>query len=312
MSALDPLQIAALEASNGKKGFAFFWRTSGKTLIALTEFSFLQSQGVVDRMIVVCPNSFKGGWMDEIEKHGFQFDIHIWQSVKKTRHSPTFMNLGYHSKGPPVLIINFDAARMPGVLRALCIWAARGKAYLAIDESIQIKGHATAQTKAMHTLAPVCAFTRLLRVRPQSQGPHDLWGQLRAIGVFQLTIFFSFRGHFCIMVAERTSKSWRPHQNRQASRRSWRPSFSRPREKDWLPCCRARTTPSATSAMSAEQQHRYKQMEHQFLLEIESGVITRRGSPSPNTPSSLRSNADLSMMKTASFTNSSRRRRIRD
>ena len=26
--------------------------------------------GAVERLVVICPNSFKGGWANEIEKHG--------------------------------------------------------------------------------------------------------------------------------------------------------------------------------------------------------------------------------------------------
>ena len=36
-----------------------------------------------DRMIVVCPNTFKQGWVDEIEKHGFQIEATIYESSKK-------------------------------------------------------------------------------------------------------------------------------------------------------------------------------------------------------------------------------------
>ena len=44
MSQLDPVQIAALDFARGKKGVGFFLEQGlGKTLIALTEFSFLQS-----------------------------------------------------------------------------------------------------------------------------------------------------------------------------------------------------------------------------------------------------------------------------
>ena len=174
MSALDPVQIAALEFSEGKQGVGWFLEQGlGKTLIALTEFSFLYQTGKVDRMIVVAPNSFKKGWLEEAEKHGFAFDLHIWRSTKKTA-AADFLN-GRHEK-PPVLIINYEAARMPGVLRALQIWASRGYAYLAIDESIQIKSHKSAQTKAIHKLAQwspftgetmLCRYVRILTGRPR-------------------------------------------------------------------------------------------------------------------------------------------------
>ena len=206
MSALDPVQIAALEFAEGKQGVGFFLEQGlGKSLIVLTEFSFLYQTGKVDRMIIVTPNTFKAGFLDEIEKHGFQFDVHIWRSSKKA-DAANWLNK-HHDK-PPVLIINYEAARAPGILRALQIWANRGSAYLTIDESIQIKGHKSLQTKAIHKLAQwspfsgdtmLCRYIRILTGKPSVQGPHDLWGQLRAIGLFQQTNFYAFRGSFCVM-----------------------------------------------------------------------------------------------------------------
>ena len=87
-------------------------------------------------------------------------------------------------------------------------WARRGRTYLAIDESIAIKGNKSAHTKAVHQLTawdnavdlPMHVhFIRILTGRPQTQGPQDLWGQLRAIGRFRSKNFYSFRGEYCVM-----------------------------------------------------------------------------------------------------------------
>ena len=244
VSQLDPVQIAALDFARGKKGVGFFLEQGlGKSLIVLTEFSFLQAQGVVDRMIIITPNTFKRVVQDEIDKHGFRFDVHIWQSAKKA-DALAFLSLGYHSKGPPVLIINYDAARMSGVLRALCIWAARGKAYLAIDESIQIKGPKSLQTKAMQILAPTCLYTRLLTGRPQTQGPHDLWGQLRAIGVLPGVNFYAFRGRYCVMGGWQ-DKEVLAAKNVDELARTMAPVVFQARRRIGCPSCRARITRSA-------------------------------------------------------------------
>ena len=272
MSQLDPVQIEAIKFSWGKRGVGFNLEQGlGKTLVALTEFSFLHQKGRVDRMIVVCPNTFKRGWLDEIEKHGFQFDVHIWRSDKKIA-AAAWLNIHHHF-GPPVLIINYDAARMPGVLRALRIWAARGPTYLAIDESIQIKGHKSLQTKSVHHLAPGCAYVRILSGRMQTQGPHDLWGQLRAIGLFPETNFYAFRGRFAIM------GGWQDRQVMGAKNvdhlaATMAPVVFQAKKKDWLPNLPRKDMTIRDYRMSAEQQRQYNQMEHQFLLEIENGVIT--------------------------------------
>ena len=280
VSQLDPVQIAALEFAEDKQGVGWFLEQGlGKTLCALTEFSFLFQTAKVDRMIVICPNTFKAGWLDEIEKHGFKFDTHIFRSTKKTAAAEWLNN---RHDLPPVLIINYEAARMPGVIRALKIWALRGRAYLAIDESIQIKGHKTAQTKAVHQLAAwsqftneteVCRYIRILTGRPQTQGPHDLWGQLRAIGLFQKTNFYSFRGYFCFMGGWE-NKEVLAAKNTEELGRLMAPVVFKASKADWLPLLPRKDMTIRDYKMSEDQQRQYNQMEKQFLLEIESGVIT--------------------------------------
>ena len=271
MSALDPVQVAALDFAQGKPGVGWFMEQGlGKTLTALTEFSFLYQRGKVDRAIVICPNTFKKGWFDEAEKHGFQFDIHIWRSSKKA-DAANWLNK--HHEKPPVLIINYEAARAPGVNRALQIWSSRGSVYLAIDESIQIKGHKSLQTKAIHKLAPLCRYSRILTGRPQTQGPHDLWGQLRAIGLFRDTNFYSFRGAFCVMGGWENKEVIRA-KNTEGLARAMEGAVFQAKKKDWLPNLPRKAPTIRDYKMSAAQQAQYNQMEKQFLLEIESGVVT--------------------------------------
>ena len=280
MSSLDPVQVAALDFAQGKQGVGWFLEQGlGKTLLALTEFSFLYQTGKVDRMIVICPNTFKAGWLDEIEKHGFKLDVHVWRSSKKTA-AADFLN-GRHEK-PPVLVINYEAARMPGVNRALQIWAARGNAYLVIDESIQIKGHKSAQTKAIHKLAQwspytgetmLCRYVRILTGRPQTQGPHDLWGQLRAIGLFRDTNFYSFRGAFCVMGGWEMKEVIRA-KNTEALARAMEGSIFQAKKADWLPLLPRKSQTIRDYRMSEDQQRQYNQMERQFLLEMAEGIIT--------------------------------------
>ena len=229
-------------------------------------------------MIVICPNTFKAGWNDEIDKHGFSFDVHIWRSTKKAA-AADFLN-SRHDK-PPVLILNYEAARTPGVNRALQIWAARGYAYLAIDESIQIKGHKSAQTKAVHKLAQwspftgetmLCRYVRILTGRPQTQGPHDLWGQLRAIGLFRETNFYAFRGAFCIMGGWEMKEVVRA-KNTEALARAMEGSVFQAKKADWLPLLPRKSMTIRDYQMSDDQQRQYNQMEKQFLLEIANGDI---------------------------------------
>ena len=286
MSWLDPVQVAALKFATGKLGVGWFAEQGlGKTLMALYEFAMLYDQRKVDRMVVVCPNTFKQGWVDEIQKHKLKFDSHIWESSKKDA-AVNWMNAS-HDK--PVLIINYEAIRMPNVLAAIRIWASRGNAYLAIDESIQIKSppNKSQRTKAVHALAAWSRYThepqgvryvRLLTGRPQTQGPHDLWAQMQAIGAFLETNFYAFRGHFCIMESRKYGDKSFPTvigaKNTETLARAMEPIVFQAKKADWLPLLPRKDFTIREYQMSGDQKRQYNQMEKQFLLELESGVVT--------------------------------------
>jgi SNF2 family DNA or RNA helicase len=277
MSTLDPVQIAALDFARGKPGVGFFMEQGlGKTLTALAEFSAYQpwrredgldyNPNRADRMIVVCPNSFKKGWVEEIEKHGFRYISMIYRSSQKTDAGKFLALQGQNS--PPVLIINYEAIRRLDVLKAVRLWASKGKTYLAVDESIQIKGHRSRQTKALHALAAVCAWRRILTGRPQSQGPHDLWGQLRVIGLFPDTNFYAFRGAFCVMGGWQMKEVVRA-QNEEILARMMAPVVFYAKKKDWLPELPRKDATIREYKMTGEQKKQYDQMESSFLLYLE-------------------------------------------
>jgi SNF2 family DNA or RNA helicase len=280
MSPLDPVQLAALDFSQGKFGVGWFMEQGlGKSLTALAEFAYLYERNKADRMVIICPNTFKNGWVDEIEKHGFNFDVHVFRSSKKEAAG---VWLRQNHNAAPVLIVNYEAVRLPNVMKALVVWCKMGRAYLAIDESIQIKGNKSSQTKAVHQIAAWSKFTgepivarwvRLLTGRPQTQGPQDLWGQLRAIGLFLDTNFYNFRGLFCVMGGWQFKEVIAP-KNAEGLAKAMASNVFQAKKIDWLPGLPRKDYSILDYQMSGEQKHQYKQMEEQFLLDIESGTVT--------------------------------------
>ena len=236
-------------------------------------------------MIVICPNTFKAGWHDEVVKHGFDFDVHVFRSAKREaatgfcQQTHVDMHGRFHA---PVMIFNYEAARMPKVLAGMIKWAGRGRTYLVIDESIQIKGNKSAQTKAVHQLAAWSLYTdelahvryvRILTGRPQTQGPQDLWGQLRAIGVFRHKNYYAFRGDYCVM------GGWKAKQVVSAKNQTQLAAYMAPvvfqaKKKDWLPSLPDKRMTIRDYEMSGEQKRQYKSMEEEFLLEIENDTVT--------------------------------------
>ena len=140
---------------------------------------------------------------------------------------------------------------------AVGTWARAGQTYLSIDELIQIKGHRSLQTKAVHKLAPVCRWVRILTGRPQTQGPQDLWGQLRAIGLIPETNFYAFRGHYCVMGGYMMKEVVRA-KNEAGLAQLMAPWIFQAKKKDWLPSLPRKAPTIRDYKMSPEQQKQYE------------------------------------------------------
>ena len=69
---------------------------------------------------------------------------------------------------------------------------------LVVDESIAVKNPQAKRTKAILGLA-LFQRVRLLTGKPMTQGPHDLWAQLRLCGNPDGRNFYAFRNRYCRM-----------------------------------------------------------------------------------------------------------------
>ena len=267
---LDPVQVAALEFARGKPGVGYFMEMGlGKTLTALAEFRQAAIDREATRMVVIAPNTFKPGWVEEIYKHGLAFQPFIY--VSGSKHNDTWFSTVKYG-APPVLIINYEAVRMPAVLLRVMAWMQIRPTMLAIDESIQIKTHDSEQTKAALKLANEAKIVRCLTGLPETQGPHDLYPQLRSIGLFQGVKFWAFRNTFCQM------GGWENKQvvgvrNADALARIMAPVIFQARKSDWLPALPRKDFTIRSYEMSGEQAAQYQQMRDEFLLELEDEVV---------------------------------------
>ena len=265
---LDPVQKAALNASRGRDGFGFFMEMGlGKSLTALHEFLEGVSSGTT-RMVICCPNSFKSGWAEEVEKHGVNLDTHVFQSGSVA--SDEFLKKRYTQ--PPLLIINYEAIRSKSIHEAVSSWMARKPTYIAFDESIQIKAHDSLQTKASIALSRIARTRRILTGKPTTQGPHDLWAQMRAIGQLVGRNFYAFRGMFCRMGGFK-NKQVIGSQNEDILAQLIEPHVFRATKEDWL-----FSIPKVYTIreydMTPEQRAQYKSMEDEFVLWLEEGAVT--------------------------------------
>lgn len=195
MQDLNPAQIEALRLSKGKRGFGYLMEMGlAKTRTDLTDTMRWVDEYDVTRSIVMVPNSFKGGWVAEIEKWGFDMTPHVFESGNDYWNErflrSTFENL-------PVLIVNYEAIRSAKTQDYIARFIGNRRAKVTADESIQIGIHDSAQTKAAIEIAKTCYVRRILSGKWVTQGPHNIWPQMRFIGQFDGYNYFAFRSRYC-------------------------------------------------------------------------------------------------------------------
>ena len=199
MSSFIPaaVQLESLEKSRGKRGFAYLMEMGlGKTATDLLDTEWWVENEDVTRLVVVCPNSFKKGWVQEIKKWGFDMDPHIFVSGDKWNNDQ-FLKKKYDRL--PVLIVNYEAVRSASTQEYIKKFLEGRKGKISFDESIQLKTHDSAQTKACIELAKHFWVKRILSGKWITTGNHDTWAQMRAIGQLDGYNYFAFRNRYCEM-----------------------------------------------------------------------------------------------------------------
>ena len=268
MTALTALQRKALETAKDKIGFCYFLEMGlGKSLLALAEFSSLvnATPRKATRLVIVAPNSFKPGWATEISKHRLALAVHVYSAAKHKKAEEFVATSKWHL--PPVIIVNYEALRLPKVQQLLADFTDRRSAMLVLDESIAIKNPTAKRTKAAHKLVKEFAYIRLLSGRPQTQGPHDLWAQLHAVGATKPgENFYAFRNVFCRM------GGWENRevvgiQNEAQLRKRMEPFVMIAKKRDWLKELpdKAYTTRTYDLGDAPELNREYIRMENEFL-----------------------------------------------
>lgn len=275
---LHAVQIEALKRANAAptNGFGYFMQQGlGKTLTSYADFMDKVAAGSATRMLVVCPNSFKGGWAEEAIKQGIDVDPWIYDAASS-------MNDWWARKNfnkPPVAIINYESIRVslkdiPGTKKKQLVEGAGFKwakafleakdSFLVFDESIQLKTHDSGQTRGAIELMKVAKFKRVLSGKPQTEGPHDLWGQLRSIGQLDGFNYFAFRNAFCKMGGFKMNQVMGV-QNEDILAERIGPHVFYATKSDWtdLP---PKTYTTREYTMTPEMRTMYKQMEEDFVL----------------------------------------------
>lgn len=279
------VQIEALKRSAGHRGFGYFMEQGlGKTLTVYADFLRLLADREATRLVVVCPNSFKGGWVDDAKARGVydKFDFFIWESGNEAGFK--WWAKKEFTK-PPCLIVNYEAIRAEsykvgkkkawrlGKVGEFIEKFVEGKsAMIAFDESIKISTHDSAQTIGALLVVKEFAYSRILSGKPIKQGPHDLWSQMRAIFQLNGRNFFAFKTAFCKMGGF-MMKQVMGSQNEDILSVLIEPHVFRATKAEWTDLPPKMYPPPRSYRMTAEMQDMFDSMYDDFVLYLNTGEV---------------------------------------
>lgn len=168
----------------------------GKTPTAINEWLLFEQHHGVKRLVVFTPNSYKYTWAHEFEKFGV---IHPAEPITLGRYLVPQRDKLSKVSDPIALIVNYEAMQHKHAVEAVMEFVKGAPCGMVFDESIKLKNPESIQTKNCRDVAKFAAYTRPMSGRPMTQGPQDLYSQLRLCGLLEGKNFYAFRNRFCKM-----------------------------------------------------------------------------------------------------------------
>ena len=236
----------------------------GKTWTAFAEFSMLRTQGDVDWFLVICPNSIKEQWKQDIEEVDEFIPVWIYDSAAKKK-SYHYLE---HNKNGGVFIINYESVKSFMDDKGWKIFNIT-RTYIVADESTKIKEPKAKMTKACHELSNLCRFKRVLTGKPTANSNADLWSQLRFISATTRN-FYQHKSNFCLMGGFQ-GRTVVKNVNTTVLQKEMAP-YSYIAEDKYIKGFEKIYEPLRRVYLTEEQQQLYTEMEQELITELKDGT----------------------------------------
>ena len=154
-------------------GLVAYEQGLGKTLIAITAFLELRAEDAALGMLVVCPNSLKDNWREEVEKFAPQLSVCVVPNGRQARRR------GLAAASEDIIVANYEGVRADILsVRGLL---ARRSMVLVVDESHSVKNPESLTTIATTNFSDLAVRRWLLSGTPVTNSPKDIYAQLKII-----------------------------------------------------------------------------------------------------------------------------------
>lgn len=166
---------------------------TGKSLTAIGVAGTLYGYGRISRLLVVCPLSVTGVWLDEFRKFAaFDYSLTVleggsWKKRKTLRE--------FDGEGLQVVVLNYESVWR--IEEELADWKPD---MIVADEAHKIKSHKAAASKAMHWLGSQARYRMILTGTPITNKAIDIFSQYKFLNpaIFGQS-FYAFRSKYFYM-----------------------------------------------------------------------------------------------------------------
>lgn len=177
------------------KGWGHFLEMRlGKTPTTLNEMALFNRDHGFQKFVVLSPNSYKYAWVKEAKAFGMEYPFIPYETSKSNQAVEAILD----AKGTFCLVVNYEALQYDNT-REIMKWVVDKDCMLIADESIKIKNHASITFKRAFELSEEAGVIRELTGCPMTQGPQDMYAQLKFIRGLSGKNFYAFRNRYCKM-----------------------------------------------------------------------------------------------------------------
>lgn len=195
-------QAKAFALSRDAESFALLMeQRTGKTKVIIDTAAWLRSQGKIDAMFVVSPNSVKDVWPEELLVHmpeWLKYEVLVDSpAMKRELRSMVDSNLPVLK----IIVTNAEALASQDNEKLYAMFMARHRTLMVLDEFTRFKNPSAQRTKAALRLRKYTTYRRILSGTPITQGPLDIvipfkWMDPDILG---FTSWTQARAHHAIM-----------------------------------------------------------------------------------------------------------------
>ena len=145
--------------------------------------------------------------------------------------------------------------------------------FIVADESIKLKNPNSKTYKNALRLAKECKYRRTLSGKPLTQGPQDLYGQLRFMGELNGWEYALFKAAFCVMGGFQGKEILGAKNEERLKEIIDACSFTA-RKIDWIEGFEKPDYFTRRVALTPEQRELYVQMQNDFIAELNNKTVT--------------------------------------